>query len=48
MVVLALLNQKAPEAFDAFVEVTTVPRGESGIAKKKTKRIQKPKRRKKS
>ncbi len=41
--VLALLNQKAPEAFDKFVEVTTVPPGENGTAKKKTKRIQKTK-----
>ncbi len=46
--VLAILNQKHPDAFDAFVEVTTVPPGENGTAKKKTKRIQKPKRRKKS
>ncbi len=46
--VLALLNQKAPEAFDKFVEVTTVPPGENGTAEKKTKRIQKPKRRKTS
>jgi len=41
--VLATLQQKHPEAFDAFVEVTTVPPGENGTAKKKTKRIQKPK-----
>ncbi len=46
--VLAMLNREAPEAFDKFVEVTTVPPGENGTAKKKTKRIQKPKSRKKS
>ena len=32
--VLAILNQKAPEAFNKFVEVTTVP-GTNGTAKKK-------------
>jgi len=32
--VLAILNQKAPEAFDKFVEVTTVP-GTNGTTKKK-------------
>ena len=33
--ILALLNQRAPEAFDKFIEVTTVPSGENGTAKKK-------------
>jgi len=32
--ILAMLNQQAPEAFDKFVEVTTVP-GTNGTAKKK-------------
>jgi len=32
--VLAILNQKAPEAFDKFVEVTTVPKT-NGTARKK-------------
>lgn len=32
--ILAILNQRAPEAFDKFVEVTTVP-GTNGTAKKK-------------
>jgi len=33
--VLAILNQKAPEAFDKFVEVTTVPSANGTVRKKK-------------
>jgi len=33
--VLAILNQKHPEAFDAFVEVTTVPGANGAVRKKK-------------
>jgi len=46
--VLAILNQKHPEAFDKFVEVTTVP-GTNGMAKKKQIQAKtKTKRRRKS
>lgn len=36
--VLTILNQKAPDAFDKFVEVTTVP-GTNGMAKKMKKTV---------